>query len=68
MKITAMIPARIGSERLKYKNLRLLAGKRINYAIDAAKASKVFDDIFINSDEVIFDEIAKKIMLSLLKT
>ena len=61
MKITAMIPARIGSERLKYKNLRLLAGKPvINYAIDAAKASKVFDDIFINSDEVIFDEIAKK--------
>ena len=30
----------------------------INYAIDAAKAS-VLDDIFVNSDEVIFDEIAK---------
>ena len=29
MKITAMIPARIGSERLKYKNLRLLAGKPV---------------------------------------
>ena len=27
MKIVAMIPARIGSERLKYKNLALLNGK-----------------------------------------
>ena len=29
MKITAMTPARIGSERLKYKNLRFLAGKPV---------------------------------------
>ena len=56
-----MIPARIGSERLKYKNLRLLAGKPvINYAIEAAKAAKIFDGIFINSDEAIFNEIAQK--------
>ena len=61
MIITAMIPARMGSERLKYKNLRLLAGKPvINYAIEAAKAAKIFDSIFINSDEAIFNEIAKK--------
>lgn len=56
-----MIPARIGSERLKYKNLRILAGKPvIQYAIDAAKDSKIFNDIFINSDAEIFREIAYK--------
>lgn len=61
MKITAMIPARIGSERLKYKNLRILGGKPvINYAIDAAKNANIFDKIIINSDEIIFSEIAKK--------
>ncbi len=61
MRITGMIPARIGSERLKYKNLRLLAGKPvINYAIEAAKTANIFDKIFINSDESIFGEIAKK--------
>lgn len=61
MKITAMIPARIGSERLKYKNLRILAGKPvIQYAIEAAKNAKIFNEIIINSDESIFSEIAKK--------
>ena len=61
MKITAMIPARIGSERLKYKNLRILGGKPvINYAVEAAKNANIFDKIIINSDEIIFSEIAKK--------
>ena len=61
MKVTAMIPARIGSERLKYKNLRLLDGKPvINYVIEAAKKAQIFDSIIINSDEAIFSEIAKK--------
>ena len=60
MKIYAMIPARIGSERLKKKNLALLNNKPlIAYAIDAAKKSKVFDKIFINSDDKIFKKIAK---------
>jgi CMP-N-acetylneuraminic acid synthetase len=61
MKIVAMIPARIGSERLKYKNLRILAGKPvICYAIEAAKNANIFDKIIINSDENIFSEIAKQ--------
>jgi len=61
MKIIAMVPARIGSERLKYKNLRMLAGKPvISYVIDAAKNAKIFDEIIINSDEIIFSEIAKR--------
>ena len=41
-----MIPARIGSERLKYKNLRILAGKPvIYYAIEAAKTANIFENI-----------------------
>lgn len=56
----AMIPARIGSERLKKKNLALLNDKpMICYAIEAAKQSGVFDRIVINSDDCIFREIAE---------
>jgi CMP-N,N'-diacetyllegionaminic acid synthase len=51
MKIIAMIPARIGSTRLKMKNLALLNGKPlIAYSILAAKQAGVFDRIVINSD------------------
>ena len=61
LKIIAMIPARIGSERLKYKNLALLLNKPlIYYAINAAKNSKIFDKIYLNSDSKIFEKIAKR--------
>jgi len=67
-KIYAMIPARIGSERLKYKNLALLNNKpMIFYSIEAAKKSKCFDEIFINSDHNIFSKIAKKNKVSFYK-
>lgn len=57
----AMIPARIGSQRLKYKNLILIKNKPlIYYAINAAKKSKKFDDIYLNSDSKIFKNIAKR--------
>jgi CMP-N-acetylneuraminic acid synthetase len=60
-KLIAMIPARIGSTRLKMKNLALIAGKpMIAYAIEAAKASGVFDQIILNSDSVIFEKIAQE--------
>lgn len=56
-----MIPARIGSTRLKLKNLALLNGKPlIYYAINAARESSVFDRIIINSDSNIFEKIAKR--------
>ncbi len=59
--IYAMIPARIGSSRLKMKNLALINGKPlIYYAIQAAKESDVFDKIIINSDHQIFSEIADR--------
>lgn len=60
-KIIAMIPARIGSERLKYKNLSLINGKPlIYYAINNIKKSKLINEVYINSDHNIFSKIAKR--------
>ena len=60
-KILAMIPARIGSDRLKFKNLVIINHKPlIYYAINSAKKSKIFDDIIINSDHKIFAQIASR--------
>ena len=59
MKIVAMIPARLGSKRVKNKNLRLINGKPlIQYIIDSAKKSKYLNKIYINSEASIFKEIA----------
>ena len=56
-----MIPARIGSERLKQKNLALLDGKPlISYAINAAAESKAFDQVVVNSDGEMMEQIAKR--------
>lgn len=53
----AIIPARGGSKRLPNKNIRLLGGKPLIYwTIDAAVKSKVFDFVFVSTDNhVIFD-------------
>lgn len=60
-KIIAMVPARIGSTRLKMKNLALLDGKPlISYAIHAAIASNAFGRIILNSDNKIFQKIAQR--------
>jgi len=60
-KIVAMIPARIGSTRLKMKNLALVNGKPlISYAIEAAKKSEIFSKVVVNSDSALFSEIARR--------
>lgn len=60
-KIVAMIPARIGSTRLKMKNLALIDGKpMIYYTIKAAQESGVFDRIVLNSDSDVFEKIAER--------
>jgi len=59
MKIIAMIPARLGSKRVKNKNLRLLGNKPlISHVIETVKESDMFDDIYINSESEIFKQIA----------
>jgi CMP-N-acetylneuraminic acid synthetase/quercetin dioxygenase-like cupin family protein len=60
MKIIAMIPARMGSQRIKQKNIRLLNGKPlISHIVDTAVKSQVFDEIYINSESDIFKETAE---------
>lgn len=59
-KIIGMIPARAGSKRVRWKNIRLLDGKPlIAYIIEAAKSSSVFDEIYVNSEADIIGDIAK---------
>jgi CMP-N-acetylneuraminic acid synthetase/quercetin dioxygenase-like cupin family protein len=56
-----MIPARMGSKRVKKKNLRLIDGiPLIQYIINAAKKSKLLDEIYINSESIQFKDIADK--------
>ncbi len=58
-KYVAEIPARIGSNRVKKKNIRMLAGKpMIQYAIDACKGSEILNDIYVNTDSDVIGEIA----------
>ena len=60
-KILVMIPVRLGSRRVKKKNIRLLGNKPlVEYIIDTTK--KVFSnkDIYLNSYEDIFKSIAEE--------
>ncbi len=55
-----MIPARLGSKRIKKKNLRLIDGlPLIQYIINAAKGSSLLDEIYINSESTQFTAIAE---------
>ena len=61
MKLMAMVPARMGSERLRLQNLSLLDGHPlISYTVEAAQASGVFDQVVLTSDGTIFQEVAKR--------
>ncbi len=54
-----MIPARMGSQRLKQKNLRKLGGiPLITHAIRKCKKAGVFDEIWVNSEHPTFGKIA----------
>ena len=60
-KIITIIPARSGSKGLKDKNIKELNGKPlIAYTIEAAKESKIFDEIIVSTDSEKYAEIAKK--------
>lgn len=57
----AMIPARMGSQRLKRKNLRELGGETlIARAIRKCIVANVFDEIWVNSEDLHFLDIAKQ--------
>lgn len=55
----AMIPARMGSQRLKQKNLRELGGiPLITRAVRKCISAGVFDEVWVNSEHPAFGEIA----------
>ena len=58
-KVIAMIPARMGSQRLPKKNLCLLDGiPLITRAIIKCKEANCFDEIWVNSENTEFKKIA----------
>lgn len=60
-KAIAMIPARIGSTRLKMKNLALIGGKpMIAWAIEAAREAGAFDAVVVNADHEAFAPVAER--------
>ena len=59
--LIALIPARIGSQRLKFKNIRLFKGKPLLYwTIKTAIESKVFSKIYVSTDSNIIKKEALK--------
>lgn len=67
-KVIAMIPALLGSTRIQNKNMLLVNGfPLIYYVVKACKESRVFDDIYINSEHEEFKEIAERLDVKFFK-
>jgi len=59
MKI-AVIPARGGSKRIPRKNIKLFCGKpMIAWSIEVALSARLFDRIFVSTDDLEIAEVAK---------
>jgi len=57
----AIIPARGGSKRIPRKNIKEFCGKpMIAWSIEAAKASALFDHIFVSTDDIEIADVAKQ--------
>lgn len=55
----ALIPARSGSKGLIHKNIKPIHGKPLLvYSIEAAKASGIFDEIYVSTDSKDYADIA----------
>jgi len=64
----AFIPARAGSKRIANKNFKRLSSKSlIIYTIEAAVKAKIFDQIYISSDDKVCANIAKKYNIKFVK-
>jgi len=58
--VIGMIPLLLGSTRIPDKNIILLNGRILcSYTIEACRKSGAFTDIYLNSENVIFSDIAK---------
>ena len=59
--ILAIVPARMGSKRLKMKNIKIFKGKPLFiWALKSAMASKYIDDIFLTTESKKVQKIAKQ--------
>jgi CMP-N-acetylneuraminic acid synthetase len=58
--VIGMIPVLLGSTRIPDKNILLLNGRVLcSYTIEACRKSDAFSDIYLNSENEIFSDIAK---------
>ena len=61
MSSIAIIPARGGSKRIPRKNIRDFLGKPIiAYSIEAAKASGLFEEVMVSTDDEEIAEVARQ--------
>ena len=61
IKRLAIIPARLGSTRIKKKNIKLFNGKpMISYPIRELKESKIFKKIFVSTEDNLVKKISQK--------
>ena len=60
-KIICIIPARAKSKRIKNKNIKIFCGKPlIYYAINTAKKSNLFSEIYVSTDSLKIKKISEK--------
>ena len=65
-KVNAFIGCRLGSTRVKFKNLSLLDNKPLfTYLTDSAIAASKIDNLYLNTDSQYIVDVAKKIMKKL---
>jgi len=64
----AMIPARLGSQRVPRKNLRFLGGKLlVEWVINSCQQAECFDKIYLNSESEVLRPIADRAGISFYK-
>jgi len=62
MKVLAVIPARGGSKRIPRKNIKIFCGKPIiQYSIEAAENSGIFDEIMVSTEDEEIASISKSL-------
>ena len=64
----AIIPAKINSRRIKKKNIKIFVEKPIiQYSVEAAKKSKIFDKIYVSTDSTKISNFSKKLGVEVIK-
>ena len=64
-KVTAFIPARMGSKRLTDKNLRILGGRSLTeWAIKSGKESNIIDEVIVSTDSERVSSIGKRCQIN----